>query len=255
MQAQGGLMSIIGESDGPPMKVGVAIVDITAGLFACSTILAALHHREKSGTGQYIDIALLDAQVAWLANQASNYLISGKVPRRSGNAHPNIVPYETFQAQDGVYIALGVGNDNQWKKFCKLARIESLADDPRYVTNPKRVENRKELVSFLQDLFLKKTSEEWLKLLGEAEIPCGPINTIDRVLADPQILAREMVVEMEHAAVGKFKLVGSPMKLSETPVQYRIPPPLLGEHTEEVLRDILKYDQAKIFRLREDKVI
>jgi len=255
MQAQGGLMSIIGESDGPPMKVGVAIVDITAGLFACSTILAALHHREKSGTGQYIDIALLDAQVAWLANQASNYLISGKVPRRSGNAHPNIVPYETFQAQDGVYIALGVGNDNQWKKFCKLARIESLADDPRYVTNPKRVENRKELVSFLQDLFFKKTSEEWLKLLGEAEIPCGPINTIDRVLSDPQILAREMVVEMEHPAVGKFKLVGSPMKLSETPVQYRTPPPLLGEHTEEVLRDILKYDQAKISRLREDKVI
>lgn len=255
MQAQGGLMSIIGESDGPPMKVGVAIVDITAGLFACSTILAALHHREKSGTGQYIDIALLDAQVAWLANQASNYLISGKVPRRSGNAHPNIVPYETFQAQDGVYIALGVGNDNQWKKFCKLARIESLADDPRYVTNPKRVENRKELVSFLQDLFLKKTSEEWLKLLGEAEIPCGPINTIDRVLSDPQILAREMVVEMEHPATGKFKLVGSPMKLSDTPVQYRIPPPLLGEHTEEVLRDILKYDRAKISRLREDKVI
>jgi formyl-CoA transferase len=255
MQAQGGLMSIIGESDGPPMKVGVAIVDITAGLFACSTILAALHHREKSGTGQYIDIALLDAQVAWLANQASNYLISGKVPRRSGNAHPNIVPYETFQAQDGVYIALGVGNDNQWKKFCKLARIESLADDPRYVTNPKRVENRKELVSFLQDLFLKKTSEEWLKLLGEAEIPCGPINTIDRVLSDPQILAREMVVEMEHPAVGKFKLVGSPMKLSETTVQYRFPPPLLGEHTREVLRDILKYDQDKISRLREDKVI
>jgi len=255
MQAQGGLMSIIGESDGPPMKVGVAIVDITAGLFACSTILAALHHREKSGTGQYIDIALLDAQVAWLANQASNYLVSGKVPRRSGNAHPNIVPYETFKAKDGVYLALGVGNDNQWKKFCKLARIESLADDPRYVTNPKRVENRKELVSFLQDLFLKKTSEEWLKLLGEAEIPCGPINTIDRVLSDPQILAREMVVEMEHPAVGKFKLVGSPMKLSETPVQYRTPPPLLGEHTEEVLRDILKYDQAKISRLREDKVI
>jgi len=255
MQAQGGLMSIIGESDGPPMKVGVAIVDITAGLFVCSAILAALHHREKSGIGQYIDIALLDAQVAWLANQASNYLISGKVPRRSGNSHPNIVPYETFKAKDGVYIALGVGNDNQWKKFCKLARIESLADDPRYVTNPKRVENRKELVSFLQEIFLKKTSEEWLKLLGEAEIPCGPINTIDRVFADPQILAREMLVEMEHPATGKFKLVGSPMKLSETPVQYRIPPPLLGEYTEEVLRDILKYDQDKIFRLREDKVI
>ena len=255
IQAQGGLMSIIGESDGPPMKVGVAIVDITAGLFACSAILAALHYREKTGIGQYIDIALLDSQVAWLANQGSNYLISGKVPRRMGNAHPNIVPYETFKAKDGIYIALGVGNDNQWQKFCKLAKLEHLIHDPRYATNPKRVENRKELVSFLQEIFFQKTSAEWLKLLAEAEIPCGPINAIDRVFADPQVLTRGMLVEMEHSVTGKYKLVGSPMKLSETPVQYRIPPPLLGEHTEEVLRDILGYGQAQISRLREKKVI
>jgi formyl-CoA transferase len=255
IQAQGGVMSIIGDPDGPPMKVGVAIVDITAGLFASSAILAALHYRVKTGIGQYIDIALLDSQVAWLANQASNYLISGQVPRRMGNAHPNIVPYETFKAKDGIYIALGVGNDNQWQKFCKLAELEHLMNDPRYATNPKRVENRKELVSFLQGVFLQKTSDEWLKLLGEAEIPSGPINTIDRVLADPQVLAREMVLEMEHPSTGKYKVIGSPMKLSETPVQYRIPPPLLGEHTAEVLKDILGYTQAEISRLKEEKVI
>ena len=255
LQAQGGLMSIIGEEEGPPMKVGVAIVDITAGLFACSAILAALHYREKTGQGQHVDLALLDAQVAWLANQASNYLVSGKVPRRLGNAHPNIVPYETFRAADGIYIALGVGNDNQWRKFCKLAGIESLADDPRYATNPKRVENRKKLVPLLQEVFLRKESGEWLRLLSQAEIPVGPINTIDRVFADPQVLARQMLVEMEHPKVGKFKLVGSPLKLSQTPVQYRIPPPLLGEHTEEVLGNILGYDKETIARLKTGKVI
>jgi formyl-CoA transferase len=255
IQAQGGVMSIIGDPDGPPMKVGVAIVDITAGLFASSAILAALHYRVKTGIGQYIDIALLDSQVAWLANQASNYLISGRVPGRMGNAHPNIVPYETFKARDGIYIALGVGNDNQWQKFCKLAKLEHLMNDPRYATNPKRVENRKELVSFLQEIFLQRTAAEWLQLLTEAEIPCGPINTLDRVFADPQVLARGMLLEMEHPVTGKYKLVGSPMKLSETPVQYRFPPPRLGEHTEEVLRVILGYEQAQISRLKEQKVI
>jgi formyl-CoA transferase len=255
IQAQGGLMSVIGDSDGPPMKVGVAIVDITAGLFACSAILAALHYREQTGIGQHIDIALLDAQVAWLANQASNYLVSGKIPRRMGNAHPNIVPYETFQAKDGIYIALGVGNDNQWRKFCKLAKLEHLMDDPQYASNPKRVENRKELVSILQKIFLQKDSGEWIKLLTDAEIPSGPINTIDRVFGDPQVQAREMLVGMEHPAIGPIKLVGSPMKLSETPVLYRIPPPLLGEHTEEILRDVLGYDKTKIARLKEGKVI
>ncbi len=255
LQAQGGLMSIIGEEEGSPMKVGVAIVDITAGLFACSAILAALHYRGKTGEGQHIDMALLDAQVAWLANQASNYLVSGKVPRRMGNAHPNIVPYETFKAKDGIYLALGVGNDNQWKKFCKIARIEHLMDDPQYATNPKRVENRKKLVPLLQEVFLQKDSGEWLKLLGEVEIPIGPINTIDRVFADPQVLSRKMLVEMEHPKVGKLKLVGSPMKLSKTPVQYRIPPPLLGEHTESVLHEVLGYDKEKIARLKEGKVI
>jgi formyl-CoA transferase len=255
IQAQGGVMSITGEPDGPPMKVGVAIVDITAGFFACSAILAALHYREKTGIGQRLDISLLDTQVAWLANQAGNYLVSGKVPGRLGNAHPNIVPYETFQAKDGGYLALGVGSNNQWQKFCALARLEPLANDPRYATNPKRVENRKELVAYLQQVFLQKTSEEWLKILTEAEIPNAPINTLDRVFADPQVRAREMLVEMEHPVGGKYQLVGSPLKLSETPVQYRIPPPFLGEHTEEVLRDVLGYTPEAIGRLREEKAI
>ena len=255
IQAQGGVMSITGEPDGPPMKVGVAIVDITAGFFASTAILAALHYREKTGLGQHIDIALLDTQVAWLANQAGNFLVSGKVPRRLGNAHPNIVPYETFQAKDGIYIALGVGSNAQWQKFCRLARLEHLMNDPRYATNPKRVENRQELVAYLQQVFREKTSTEWLKILTEAEIPNAPINTIDRVFADPQVCAREMIVDMEHPVTGKYKVVGSPMKLSQTPVQYRIPPPLLGEHTEEILRNILGYDAAAIARLKEEKVI
>jgi formyl-CoA transferase len=255
IQAQGGLMSIIGENDGPPYKVGVAIVDISAGFFACSAILAALHYREKTGTGQHIDIALLDSQVAWLANQASNYLISGKVPRRMGNAHPNIVPYETFRAKDGTYIALGVGSNNQWQKFCKLAHLENLMEDPRYATNPKRVENRKELVAYLQQVFLQKNADEWLAILTAAEIPNAPINTIDKVFADPQVQARDMVVEMEHPVTGRYKIVGSPMKLSETPVQYRIAPPVLGEHTEDVLQKVLGYTPKRIARLREEKVI
>lgn len=255
IQAQGGVMSITGEEGGPPMKVGVAIVDITAGLFTCSAVLAALHYREKTGVGQRIDIALLDSQVAWLVNQASNYLVSRNVPQRMGNAHPNIVPYETFKARDGIYIALAVGNDYQWRKFCNLAKLEHLADDPRYATNPKRVENRKELISLLQDVFSQKESQEWLRLLNEAEIPNGPINSIDRVFADPQVLARDMLVEMKHPTIGPFRVVGSPMKLSETPVQYKTPPPLLGEHTEEILRDVLGYDEGEIARLKEEKVI
>ncbi len=255
IQAQGGVMSITGEPEGPPMKVGVAIVDITAGFFACSAILAALHYRERTGIGQHIDIALLDTQVAWLANQAGNYLVSGKVPGRLGNAHPNIVPYETFRAKDGIYIALAVGSNNQWQKFCRLANLEDLMNDPRFENNPQRVENRKVLVPMLQEIFLGKTSAEWLKILTEAEVPSAPINTIDKVFADPQVLARGMLVNMEHPVTGPLKLAGSPMKLSKTPVQYRLPPPRLGEHTEEILREILGYDPARISRLKEEKVI
>ncbi|MEJ5300122.1 MAG: CaiB/BaiF CoA-transferase family protein [Thermodesulforhabdaceae bacterium] len=254
IQGMGGIMSITGDPDGPPMKVGVAIVDITAGLFACSSILAALYHREKTGVGQYIDISLLDAVVAWLANVGSNYLISGELPKRYGNAHPNIVPYEPFQAKDGVWIALGVGNDRQWREFCRLAGLEHLAEDPRFATNPQRVIHRKELIPIIAEKMRERTSDEWLDELDKLKIPCGPINTLDRVFADPQVNARGMVVEVPHPKAGKVKLVASPMKLSLTPCTVERHPPLLGEHTEEVLQE-LGYSYEEIKALREKGVI
>ncbi|SFM43210.1 CaiB/BaiF CoA transferase family protein [Thermodesulforhabdus norvegica] len=254
IQGMGGIMSITGEPDGPPMKVGVAIVDITAGLFACSSILAALYHRERTGRGQYIDIALLDSVVAWLANVGSNYLISGELPKRYGNAHPNIVPYEPFKTKDGTYIAVGVGNDRQWQVFCKIIGLEELAKDPRFATNPQRVVNRKELIPIIAGKMLEKTSEEWLRELEKNKIPCGPINTLDRVFSDPQVQARQMVVEVPHPTAGSIKLVASPMKFSDTPCTVDRYPPLLGEHTEEVLSE-LGYSAEEIARLRKKGVI
>ncbi len=254
IQGMGGIMSITGEPDGPPMKVGVAIVDITAGLFACSAILAALYNREKTGKGQYIDIALLDSVVAWLANVGSNYLVSGEIPKRYGNAHPNIVPYEPFKTKDGTYIALGVGNDRQWQEFCKIAGLEDIADDPKFATNPQRVIHREELIPIIAKKMLERTSEEWLTELEKHKIPCGPINTLDKVFSDPQVRAREMVVEVPHPTAGSVKLVASPMKLSDTPCRVDRHPPLLGEHTEEVLHE-LGYRDDDIQALREKGVI
>ncbi len=254
IQAQGGIMSITGPVEGPPMKVGVAIVDITAGLYAATAILAALQSRASTGRGQRIDVSLLEAQVAWLANVGSNYLISGEVPRRYGNAHPNIVPYEAFQTKDR-YIALGVGTDRQFRRFCQLAGCGELADDPRFATNPARVEHRETLVSILQEIFLTKSADEWLALLVEAEIPCAPINTIDRVFADPQVQARQMVQEVPHPTAGKVRLAGIPFKLSGTPAEIKRHPPLLGEHTEEILSTLLGYSREEIESLRTKGVI
>jgi formyl-CoA transferase len=254
VQAMGGIMSITGEPEGPPMKVGVAIVDITAGLFATVGILGALHERHRSGLGQRIDVSLLEAQVAWLANVGSNYLVSGQRPRRYGNAHASIVPYETFKARDS-YIAIGVGNDRQWQRFCQLLGREELAHDPRFATNPRRVENRVVLVPILQEVIATRDGEEWLRLLREADIPCSPINTIDRVFQDPQVLHREMVVEVPHPTAGKVRLGGIPYKLSRTPARVSRHPPLLGEHTAEVLADILGYGADRIASLREQGVL
>ncbi len=255
IQGMGGIMSFTGDPEGPPMKVGVAIVDITAGLFASSAILAALRHREKTGAGQYIDIALLDSVVAWLANVGSNYLISGQLPRRFGNAHPNIVPYEPFMAEDGVYIALAVGNDPQWRKFCKLAGIEELAEDPRFATNAARVNHREELIPIIREKMLDRPAEEWLKLLDENKIPCGPIKTLDKVFSDPQVLEREMVADVPHPTAESFKMAASPMKLTETPCEITRHPPLLGEHTDEVLKEMLDIDEKRIAALRASGII
>ena len=254
IQAQGGIMSITGPEEGPPMKVGVAIVDMTAGLYAAVSILAALHERVASGQGQYVDIALLDAQVAWLANVGGNYLVSGRRPGRYGNAHANIVPYETFATQDG-WIAVAVGNDRQWQHLCAFGGWTDLAGDARFSTNPLRVENRQLLIPILQSRFEKRASAEWETGLLAAGIPCAPINAVDQVFADPQVLARDMLVELPHPTAGSVRLAGSPLKLSRTPVHLHEPPPLLGQHTAEVLGDYLHYSPDEIAELQTQGIV
>ncbi len=255
IQGMGGVMSFTGEPDGQPMKVGVAIVDITAGLFACNAIQAALRHREKTGRGQYIDISLLDSIAAWLANVGSNYLVSGKNPERYGNGHPNIVPYEPFKTKDGTYITLAVGNDHQWEKFCGLAGITELTHDPRFKTNSLRVVNRQVLIPLVTESMLKKTGDTWLRELDELKIPSGPINTLDKLFSDPQIEARGMVAQVPHPTAGSVPLVASPMKMTETPCEITRHPPLLGEHTQEILLEKLGYGKKKMNQLKQDKAI
>jgi formyl-CoA transferase len=254
IQAEGGLMSITGPVDGQPTKVGVAIVDQTAGMFATISILAALYERSRSGIGQYIDISLLDSQLAWLANVASNYFISGNRPGRFGNAHPNIVPYELFSTADS-WIALGVGNDRQWELLCNLAGWEDLIENDRFATNPGRVKNRDELIPLLQERFQTRVSQEWLDLIQAAGIPCGSVNNIDEIFRDPQVLARQMLQELPHPTAGTIKMVGSPLKLSRTPVRIDDAPPLLGQHTEVVLRQYMGYTSQDIRQLREEGAI
>jgi formyl-CoA transferase len=249
IQAQGGIMSITGEAEGEPSKVGVAVADIVTGLYALNAILAALFHRERTGEGQFIDIALLDAQVSWLANVAMNHLISGEPPKRYGNAHPNVVPYHTFATADG-HLALGVGNDGQFQRLCERLGLPELAHDPRFHTNAGRVQNRGMLIAQLQKIFLQRTAAEWVELLTAAGIPAGPINTVAQILADPQIAAREMVVEIVHASGAPLKLLGPVPKFSATPARVQSPPPLLGQHTEDVLKELLKMSSSEITQLR-----
>ncbi len=236
VQAMGGLMSVTGETDdvpgGGPQKVGVALSDIMTGLYATVGILAALAEREQSGLGQYIDLALLDVTAATLANQASNYLVGGQVPARMGNAHPNIVPYQSFLTASG-YMILAIGNDEQFKRFSALVDQGALSEDPRYASNPLRVKNRDSLAASIQQLLLNKTRDQWLPLFAEAGIPTGPINTIDEVFADPQIKARQMRVKLSHPLTDELEVVANPLKLSRSPVDYSRPPPLLGEHDNE----------------------
>ena len=239
IQAMGGLMSITGEQDGEPMKVGVAVADLFAGQNAAIAILAALQARAQTGTGQQLDISLFDSQVAMLANVASNFLVSGKLPKRYGNAHANIVPYQSFQASDAWFV-VAVGNDKQFEKLCGVIGNSGLVNDSRFHLNSERVKHRDDLVALLKPVFLTKTSSEWLSMLENAGIPCGPINTLDKVFSMPQMEAREMLIHMKHSEIEDLRLVGSPLKFSDTPVDYKLPPPRLGEHTEEVLHALLE---------------
>jgi formyl-CoA transferase len=254
IQAEGGLMSITGPSEGPPMKVPIAIVDITAGMLSAIAILSALYDRVQSGQGQYIDMSLLDAQLAWLVNIGSNYLISGEPPERFGNAHPNIVPYQPFATADG-WIVVGVGNERHWMRLCALANWADLESDKRFASNSARVENRDILIPELEGRFKSRTSEEWLARLRKEGIPCGPINAIEQVFSDPQVVARDMLVRLAHPTAGEIKIVGTPFKLSRTSAQITTPPPLLGQHTEEVLREHLEMEESDIDELRNAGVI
>ena len=242
IQAMGGLMSITGKADeeegAGPVKVGVALTDILTGLYASNAILAALAERERSGQGQYIDLALLDVQIACLGNQALNYLTTGVPPKRLGNAHPNIVPYQDFPTADGDFI-LTVGNDGQFRKFCEVAGHPEWATDPRFVSNAARVANRAELIPLIRQVTVFRTTAEWIAALEQASVPCGPINDLAQVFADPQVQARGTRIRMAHPLAGEVDLVANPIRLSRTPVDYRRPPPLLGEHNAEVLADWL----------------
>ena len=233
-QAESGVMSVTGEIEGEPQRVGSPVADISAGMFACMSILAALHVREKTDKGQRIDISLLEAAVSLLGNVSSNYLISGEEAERYGNGHPNIVPYQAFHTQDG-YIVVSCGNDRLYQTFCRLLGREDLATDPRFATNPQRVRNREELVPILQEQFLQRETGDWLTTLRAAGIPCGPINTVSQVFSDPHLQARGFIWECEHPTAGTIKLSGSPIRLSETPTRLYKAPPLLGEDNDTLL--------------------
>jgi len=253
IQAMGGIMSVTGEPEGDPMKVGVAVADLFAGQNAVISILSALQARMLTGEGQLIDIALFDSQLGWLANVASNFLISGKNPKRYGNAHANIVPYQSFQASDGWFV-VAVGNDKQFEALCGVIEMPELSSNSKFATNSARVENREELISILKPIFMEKTVDEWLALIG-GHFPCGPINNLEQVFSMPHVQDREMLVEMEHPTIGALPLVGSPLKMGGTPVEYRLPPPLMGEHTKEILTSLLGFSDEKVAVLTESGCI
>jgi formyl-CoA transferase/CoA:oxalate CoA-transferase len=253
MQAEGGLMSITGEADGPALRLGVAITDIVSGLFAAQGVMAALIAREKTGRGQQVDIGMLDATAALLTYQAGNYFVSGQVPGRLGNRHPTIVPYESFHASDGEFVIAG-GNAEIWRRLCRAIGRPGLADDPRYCTNKARVTRYGEVRAELESALGKRTRAEWVRELTAAGVPCGSVREISEVLADPQLAAREMVAEVAHATIGTARVISSPVKLSETPPSVRTAPPTLGQHTTAVLHE-LGYDAAQIDALKSAGVV
>lgn len=255
-QGIGGIMSVTGEADRPPMKVGVGIADIMCGMYATVSILAALHHRDMTGQGQYIDLALLDTQVAWLTNIGLNYLTSGDVPHRIGNEHHNIVPYNVMPAADGYFI-LAVGNDEQFRKFCEFAGCPELAKDSRFALNTARITNRRALYELLEVATKKKNRDEWVEGLGKLGVPASPVNNIGQVFEDPQIQHRNMHIKVPHPLAGKgtVDLIGNPIKFSETQVEYRMAPPTCGQHTDEVLGEVLGLGSSEIDALRKDGIV
>lgn len=252
IQAESGLMSITGPVEGPPMKVGVAIVDVVAALYATIAILGALLERQRSGRGQRIEISLLECALASLVNVASNYLVSGQPPQRYGNAHPNIVPYEAFETADG-YVVICVGNDRQFRTLCRCLGMDELAEDPRFATNPGRVKHREELLPLLRQALRRRSTSEWLEILIPAGVPCGAVRTIPEALSQPG--SHGMIVEVHHPTAGRVRMVRSPIRLSRTPTIVKRHPPRLGEHTEEVLSQLLSVSAAEAARLREQGII
>ena len=255
-QGMGGIMSITGEADGPPVKVGVAVNDVMSGMYTAVALLAALRHRDRTGKGQAIDVGLLDVQVAWLYNQGLNYLASGEAPGRLGTAHPNSAPYQAFPTADG-YIIIAANNDRQFERFCAVAKAPELLADPRFRTNPDRVRNRPALVEAVSALTRARTIDDWIESLSAAGVGCAPINTIDRVFRDPQVAHRGMRIEMTHPLAGDtpVALIGNPVKFSETPVSYRRAPPVMGEHTDDVLEELLDLEAGERADLRKRGVI
>jgi len=258
IQGMGGMMSVTGEPDGAPgggpQRAGVPVADIITGMYATIAICAAIAHRAETGIGQHLDLALLDSQIALLAYQNTNYFATGIPPKRIGNLHPNIVPYQPFKTADGDVI-LACGNDNLFRKFCEAAGCTDLAGDPRFSGNGKRVENRAELTRLLQAVFAKRSTREWVELLEAAGVPNGPINDVAQVFEEPQVKARGIKVELDHPVAGRLPTVASPMRFSATPVEYKLAPPVLGQHTEEILRGLLKMTDVEIAKLRADGTV
>ena len=258
IQGMGGIMSITGERDdlpgGGPQKVGVAIADLMTGMYSTVGIVSALHERHTSGRGQHIDMALLDTQVAWLANQNANYLIGNEVPKRMGNAHPNVMPYQTFRTEDGDII-IATGNDGQFQRLCVAAGIPEVGTDARYASNALRIKNRDTCTATLAAEMKKKTTAEWVAQLETIGVPCGPINQLDQVYNDPQVQHRGMKIDVPHPLAGTVPLVANPIKFSRTPIEYEMPPPMVGEHVDAVLRDVLGKSAEQIAALRENKIV
>jgi formyl-CoA transferase len=258
IQAMGGLMSVTGERDelpgGGPQKCGVPIADMMTGMYSAFAIAAALYERRSSGLGQYVDMSLLDTQVSWLANQNLNYLVSGQLPRRWGNAHPNLAPYQAFPTRDGNLI-LAIGNDRQFRRFCDVAGLAALGDDPRFVDNRARLAHRDELVAMVATAMRARSTDEWIEALEAVGVPCGPINTLDRVFADPQVVHRGLRMDLPHAAAGRVPQVANPIRYSRTEIEYGDAPPVLGQHTDQVLGELLGLDSGRIAELRRTGIV